>query len=74
MFNQIAFQIYFGLPLVAWGGLATLVSLLIAATMGYLLHSGRANFPLVWHVRAAIISLMMGVFHGLIAMLAILGF
>jgi len=74
MIYQIAFQNFLGLPLIAWGGLATLVSLLATATIGYLFHSGRAGFPFVWHIRAVIITLTLALLHGSIAMLAVLGF
>jgi len=74
MIYQIAFQIFWGLPLIAWGGLATFISLATTATMGFLFHTGRASFPFAWHWRAAITTLTLGLIHGTIAMLAILGF
>ena len=74
MIYQIAFQVIFGLPLVAWGGLATLASLLITATLGFLYHTGRAHFRFKWHWIAAITTIILGLVHGTIAMLALLGF
>lgn len=74
MIYQLAFQVFLGLPLIAWGGLATLISLLITATLGFLFHTGRAHFRFVWHIRVAITTLTLALLHGSIAMLAILGF
>jgi len=74
MIYQIAFQVIFGLPLVAWGGVVTLVSLLTTATLGFLYHTGRANFRFKWHWIAAITTITLGLLHGIVAMLALLGF
>jgi hypothetical protein len=74
MVYQVAFYALGGLPLVAWGGLVTLVSLATTATLGFLFHTGRANFRFVWHIRAAVITLALAVFHVAIAILALLGF
>lgn len=74
MIYQIAFHVFGGLPLVAWGGLATLILLSATATLGFLYHTGRANFRFKWHWIAAIITLILAVSHGSIAILALLGF
>lgn len=74
MIYQIAFRIVLGLPLIAWGGVATLISLLATATLGYLFHTGKAVFPFVWHIRAALTTLAIALIHGSVAMLALLGF
>ncbi len=74
MISQLAFYPVLGLPAVAWGGMATLISLLTTATLGYLFHTGRARFPFRWHPIAAITTITLGVIHGTIVMLAFLGF
>ena len=74
MIYQIAFQVFLGLPLVAWGGVATIVSLFTTATLGFLFHTGRAHFKFVWHIRAAVTTLTLAFLHGLLAILALLGF
>ncbi len=74
MISQLAFYPVFGLPAVAWGGVATLISLLATATLGYLYHTGRARFPFRWHPTMAVVTITLGVVHGTIVMLAFLGF
>jgi len=74
MIYQIAFQTFLGLPLVAWGGIITLVSLLTTATLGFLYRTGRARFRFRWHWIAASVAIILGISHGAIALLALLGF
>ena len=74
MIHQIAFYNILGLPLIAYGGIITLLCILATATMGYMIHKNIRRIPIKWHLRMAAISIVLGLFHGLIAMLAFLGF
>jgi len=74
MIYQIAFQVFWGLPLVAWGGIATLASMLVTALLGYLYHTGKANFRFHWHWTMALTTIALALAHGAAAILALLGF
>jgi len=74
MFYQIAYYVVFGLPVVAWGGILTLISMLTTATLGYLFHTGKAVFPFYWHWGMALTTITLAILHGTLGILALLGF
>lgn len=74
MFYQIAYYTIAGLPLIAWGGITTLASMLTTATLGFLYHTGRARFRFHWHWIMALITIALAVIHGTVGILALLGF
>jgi hypothetical protein len=73
MVFEFAFAKFLGLPLIAFGGMFTLLLFLATATMGFMINRGLAKIPVRVHFTMAIISLCVGLMHGLIAMLAFLG-
>ena len=73
MLLGIIFHEYFGLPLIAWGGIITLISLLSTATFGYTMYKGINPLPLKWHFRLAFLTVILALIHGLAALLAFLG-
>jgi hypothetical protein len=73
MLLPIIFHVYFGLPLIAWGGIATSISLLSTATFGYTMYIGINHLPIKWHFRLAALTIVLGLIHGLVAFLAFLG-
>jgi len=73
MLLGIIFQRYFGLPLIAWGGIVTLLSLLTTATFGYTMYKGLNPLPIKWHFRLALLTIILALIHGLVALLAFLG-
>ncbi|MBN2251318.1 MAG: hypothetical protein JW724_04520 [Candidatus Altiarchaeota archaeon] len=67
---DIAFREVLGLPLIAYGGAFTLLCFTVTAVIGFLTFRGIKRFPVSWHTRLAYLSLVLGLFHGLIGLLA----
>ena len=65
---NIAFQVFLGMPLLAWGGLITFLSLLTTAFIGYNVHMGKMKFK--YHKLAVIITISLAFIHGTIAFLS----
>jgi len=74
MIRQIAFSQILGLPMVTWGGIFTLLCFAFTAYIGKMNTKGNMTIPPKWHFRMAYISLALGLFHGLLGMLAFLGY
>jgi hypothetical protein len=73
MLTQIAYTPVLGLPPLMWGGLLTFILMCTAATLGYLVFTGKLPSGFKWHKRFAIATLIIGFLHGLLALLAYLG-
>ncbi len=67
MFTEISYALIFGRPVIMYLGLLTLLSLLTTATLGYLVHHGRAPFK--WHWRSVIVTLSLAAIHGILGVL-----
>ncbi len=72
MFNEISYypDPVFGKPLILWGGVCTLLCLIITAAIGHMTVKGIKNFPMEWHTRLAILTLLLAIGHGLMGILA----
>ena len=73
MLAPIVFAPFWGLPLIAWGGMFTFLCFIITAIIAYLTVKGIKPISVKWHYRFAILSLILGLFHGLVGLLAFLG-
>ena len=76
MFAQIAFFPILGLPLIAWGGLGTLLLFILTAYIGWKNSKGVNKPPLITlkaHKILAVLALISGLGHGLLALLTYLG-
>ncbi|MBU0531113.1 hypothetical protein KJ910_01265 [Patescibacteria group bacterium] len=67
MLSDTAYTLFLGLPLVAWGGIATLISVLITATLGAIFHK-KHSIPFKWHVTAAVVTIILAFGHALFAL------
>jgi len=74
MIAQLAFSPLLGIPMIAWGGMITFLCFLFTAYIGKMNTKGNMTIPPKWHFRMTYISLVLGLFHGLIGMLAFLGY
>jgi len=72
MFNQITFYPLFGFPLILYGGLVTLASMLVTASIMVLNDRGMAKIPFEWHHRMAIITIALALIHGSMGILSYL--
>ncbi len=74
MISQIAYQQIAGIPMVGWGGITTLILMLITAIIAWLNLKGIRFLGIKWHKIFAAISIIAGLAHGTIAILAYKGF
>jgi len=72
MLNQISFYIVGGLPLIAWGGLLTLLCMLFTAAIAIMNQRGIHKIPMGWHFVMAKITIALGLIHGISGMLSFL--
>jgi hypothetical protein len=68
--NEITYYPIFGIPLITYGGIATLILLLVTAGMQLSNKKGITKIPFVWHQRLAALTVVSGLFHGIFALLA----
>jgi len=64
MLNNITYFGIFGIPLIVYGGILTLGFVIATA------YTGAKNKPMKVHKALAIVSIILGVIHGLLAILA----
>lgn len=72
MVAQIAYHTFFGLPVVAYFGMATLIFLLSTATVGFLNFRGDMMIPFKWHPRLAGATIFFAIVHAILALSAYL--
>lgn len=72
IFRQIAYKQFLGFPLIGYGGIITLLSLLTTATIGYLMREQKVPIPFKWHKRMAYVTLALSLIHGLLGLLSYL--
>jgi len=70
MINQIAYTMLFGKPLILWGGLVTLICLLFTALISVLNNRGNHKIPFKWHPIMARVTIVLGIIHGVMGILA----
>jgi hypothetical protein len=70
VFREITYYPVLGIPLIVYGGLTTLISLLVTASIMILNKKGVARIPVVWHHRMASLTIVLGLFHATFALLA----
>ncbi len=70
MLENITYALIFGIPLIVYLGIITLLSFLITAGLALSIRSGKLKIPFYWHPRMGILSLLLGVIHGFLALMA----
>jgi hypothetical protein len=68
MIHTIALTLIFGKPAIMYGGLLTFFLLVFTAYVGYTNFKGRPILPFKWHPRLAIITIIVGIMHGLLGL------
>lgn len=61
--NSLDHILYFSLPIAFYFGIATLILLLTTATIGLLLRKGIRIIPFPWHMRMAVITVVIALVH-----------
>lgn len=73
-FGVLAYTEILGLPIIGWGGLVSLILLLLTATIGFLNKRGIRMIPQKYHQPMAYLTVIVATFHGLLGMLSTLGY
>lgn len=63
MIHNLAFTLFFGLPLIMYGGFLALFFLIFTATVGALNFKGIRVIPFKWHPRLALIAIIVALVH-----------
>jgi len=74
MIKDLAYLPIFGVPAVAYGGLATLILLLLTAYVGHSIFSGKTKYSIKAHYWLARITILFAVIHAFFASSAFLKF
>lgn len=69
MLENISYYLIFGKPLIMYGGIFTLLCFLFTASIAILNKKGIHTIPQEWHERMAIISILLALGHGILAVL-----
>jgi cytochrome b561 len=73
MFEQITYYLIFGLPLIIYLGIVTILFFFITATTALLKRKGKLKgLSIQWHFRLAYISLTLAIIHGVLGFSAYL--
>ena len=70
MFNDITYYLIFGLPFIVYLGIITILVFLITALIALLKRKGKIKISINWHYRLAYISIVLGITHGILGILA----
>lgn len=74
MFSSIAYFYLLGLPMIAWGGIVSFLFLFSTVFIAYLHKKGNFTIPYKYHPIFGFITLILATFHGLLGLLAYLGY
>lgn len=70
MFTEVTYYPILGIPLIVYGGLATMLLILFAGAIGFGTRTGRFNVSVEWHYRIAYVAIAAGLMHALLGILA----
>lgn len=70
MLQEITYYLIFGKPFIMYLGIATLLSFLITAFIGFsVYHRRMAIIPFKWHPKMAALSIALAIVHGILGVL-----
>jgi len=70
MLENFTYYPIYNIPLIIYIGIFTLIIFFITAIIAYLKRRGKIKISIKWHYYLAYVSLILGLFHGIIALLA----
>ncbi|HVP25138.1 MAG TPA: hypothetical protein VMS81_04075 [Methanomicrobiales archaeon] len=65
-FQPVAVILIFGIPLAFYLGAATLIALIMAATLGMLVLKEGSNVPFAWHLNMARLTIVLAIIHAMV--------
>ena len=72
MLTELSYYLIFGLPLILYLGIIVILMLLFTALIAILRRKGKTKISVKWHYRLAYITIILGLFHGVLGILAYL--
>jgi uncharacterized membrane protein len=70
MFQEITYHLIYGIPFIVYLGIVTIIMFIITALLAFLKRKGRIKMSINWHYRLAIISIVLGLIHGILGISA----
>ena len=70
MLESVTYYMIFGKPLILYGGVATLLSLLVTAAVSTMNKRGIHVISFKWHSRMAALTVFLALVHGTLGILA----
>ena len=74
MISAIALKLFLGMPLIAYGGLITLLLLLTTLTLGYLNLREIELIPLKWYMVLIVVTIAFATIHAFLGISVLLDF
>ena len=72
MFQEFSYYLIFGLPIILYLGIVVILMLFFTSIIAFLRRKGKTKIPVQWHYRLAYITIILGLIHGLLGLLAYL--
>jgi len=69
VFQQYSYFVIFGLPVIAYLGIATLIAFFFTASIAILNFHGIRTIPFQWHPRIAALAIVLAIVHGTLGLL-----
>jgi hypothetical protein len=70
MFEEITYYLIFGIPLILYLGILTLLAILFTAAIAVMNKKGIRTIPFYWHPVCAACAILLALVHGLLGILA----
>jgi hypothetical protein len=70
MLNEISYYLIFGLPFIIYLGILVILMMILTALIAILRKKNKIKISVFWHYRLAYITIILGVIHGLLGLLA----
>lgn len=72
MLQEISYYLIFGLPFILYLGIIVIIMLFFTGFLAFLRRKGKTKISVQWHYRLAYITILLGLVHGLLGLLAYL--
>lgn len=70
MLEYITYYQIFNIPFIVYLGIITILLFLLTAFIAYFKRRGKIKISIKWHYYLAYISITLGIFHGILVLLA----
>lgn len=72
MLSEISYYLIFGKPMILYLGILVFLMIIFTALIAILRKKGKTKIPIIWHYRLAYITIILGILHGILGILAYL--